>query len=58
MNVMMSDLFGSLGGLLTVFIVFVCAVGIPVGIMLAMKKAVKIAEEQDRLHAEQQRRPH
>lgn len=48
MDVVMGDLFGSLGGLLTVFIVAVCALAIPLGIYIAMKHAVKFSQEQDR----------
>ena len=59
MEVIMSDLFGSLGGLLTVFIIAVCALAIPVGVYIGMKNAVKLAEEQDRIHAQHQhQQPH
>ncbi len=51
MDVVLADLFGSWGGLLTVFIVLVCILAIPVGIFVAMKNAVKLAEEQDRRNA-------
>lgn len=56
MEVVLADLFGSLGGLLTVFIVGVCALAIPVGIFFAMKNAVKLAEEQDRALAAKHQR--
>ena len=52
MEAVLSDLFGSLGGLLTIFIIAFCALAMPVGIYLAMKNAVKFSEEQDRLHAQ------
>lgn len=58
MEFVLADLFGSLGGLLTLFIVFACALGIPLGIYFAMKHAVKLSEEQDRLHARDQHQPH
>lgn len=51
MEVVMGDLFGSLGGVLTLFIIAVCAVAMPVGIYFAMKHAVKFSEEQDRRNA-------
>lgn len=56
MEVILTDLFGSLGGLLTVFIIGVCVVAIPVGIYFGMKSAVKLAEEQDRIRAQHQHR--
>lgn len=52
MEAVLSDLFGSLGGLLTIFIIAFCALAMPIGIYFAMKKAVKVAEEQDRIHAQ------
>lgn len=48
MEVVLADLFGSWGGVLTLFIVAVCALAIPAGIYFAMKNAVRLAEEQDR----------
>lgn len=56
MEVVLADLFGSLGGLLTVFIIVVAALAIPIGIFFAMKNAVKLAEEQDRALAAKHQR--
>lgn len=51
MEVVLADLFGSWGGVLTLFIILVCALAMPLGIYFAMKNAVKLAEEQDRRNA-------
>ena len=55
MEFVLADLFGSLGGLLTLFIVGFC-LAMPVAIMVLMKKLGTMSEEQDRLHAEDLKR--
>ncbi|MFZ5757179.1 MAG: hypothetical protein ACOY3X_09765 [Pseudomonadota bacterium] len=56
MEFVLADLFGSLGGLLTLFIVLFCIAAIPAGIYFAMKNAVQLSAEQDRINAEKHRR--